>query len=97
MKTSIFLAASTVALIAVGAVAAPMIPSYIAAAVADSHRPDTDTARDVNRKPAEILAFSEVKPGDKAAAKADATKTRIRVSAMELYCQRPIEDSQSES
>jgi len=26
------------------------------------------------------------------AAKAEATKTRIRASAMELYCQRPIED-----
>ncbi len=26
------------------------------------------------------------------AAKAEATRTRIRVSAMELYCQRPVED-----
>jgi predicted methyltransferase len=65
MKTSILLAASAAAMIAAGAVAAPMIPDYISAAVADSHRPDTDTARDANRKPAEVLAFSEVKPGDK--------------------------------
>jgi predicted methyltransferase len=65
MKTAILMAASAATLIAAGAIAAPMIPDYVAAAVADSHRPDVDTARDVNRKPAEILAFSEVKPGDK--------------------------------
>jgi predicted methyltransferase len=33
--------------------------------VADNHRPDADTKRDAARKPAEILAFSEIKPGDK--------------------------------
>jgi predicted methyltransferase len=36
----------------------------IAAAVADTSRPTTDTARDVDRKPAETLAFSDVKPGN---------------------------------
>lgn len=36
----------------------------IAAAVADSARPEADTARDVNRKPAEVIAFAGVKPGD---------------------------------
>ena len=35
----------------------------IAAAVADPARPATDTATDVNRKPAETLAFAGVKPG----------------------------------
>jgi len=39
-------------------------PKYIAAAVADSARPSTDTERDANRKPAETLAFAGVKPGD---------------------------------
>jgi predicted methyltransferase len=39
----------------------------IAAAVADPARPDTDTTRDTNRKPAETLAFVGVKPGDKVA------------------------------
>jgi predicted methyltransferase len=39
----------------------------IAAAVADSGRPATDTARDATRKPAEIVAFAKVKPGDKVA------------------------------
>jgi predicted methyltransferase len=39
----------------------------IAEAVADSSRPASDTARDVNRKPLETLAFAGVKPGDKIA------------------------------
>jgi predicted methyltransferase len=39
----------------------------ISAAVADSLRPAADTARDVHRKPAEIVAFAGVKPGDKVA------------------------------
>lgn len=36
----------------------------IAAAVADPQRPAEDRARDVNRKPAEIVEFAGVKPGD---------------------------------
>ena len=36
----------------------------IAVAVADSTRPATDVARDVNRKPAATLDFAGVKPGD---------------------------------
>ncbi len=47
--------------------AAPKIPSYIAAAVADSGRPAADKQRDALRKPAETLAFAGVKPGDKVA------------------------------
>ncbi|MGH8220339.1 MAG: class I SAM-dependent methyltransferase [Steroidobacteraceae bacterium] len=43
------------------------MPSDITAAVKDSGRPETDTKRDVNRKPAEALAFAGVKPGDKVA------------------------------
>jgi predicted methyltransferase len=39
----------------------------VAEAVADSSRPASDTARDVNRKPLETLAFTGVKPGDKIA------------------------------
>lgn len=35
----------------------------IAAAVADSRRPEADTARDALRKPAEIVAFAGVHPG----------------------------------
>jgi predicted methyltransferase len=44
--------------------AAPPIPAYITAAVADSARPAEDTQRDADRKPAETLAFAGVKPGD---------------------------------
>ena len=47
-----------------GAVAQPA-PRYVAAAVADSGRPAEDTARDGVRKPAEVVAFAGVKPGDK--------------------------------
>src|ERR1700675_2569579 len=54
--------AATVMLTATGAGAAP-IPDNIAAAVADSSRPEADKVRDANRKPAETLAFTGVKPG----------------------------------
>ncbi len=46
---------------------APDAAAAIAAAVADSVRPDADKARDAARKPAEIVAFAGVKPGDKVA------------------------------
>lgn len=54
------------AVVATGAtvVAAITIPDYIKTAVASS-RPERDTQRDVNRKPADVLAFAGVKPGDK--------------------------------
>ena len=39
----------------------------LAAAVADSSRPDSDTARDADRKPEQTLAFSGIKPGDQVA------------------------------
>ncbi len=44
--------------------AAPSIPAYITAAVADSARPAEDKQRDTERKPAGTLAFAGVKPGD---------------------------------
>jgi predicted methyltransferase len=43
---------------------AASVPSNITAAVADSSRPDADKQRDANRKPAETLAFTGVKPGE---------------------------------
>jgi predicted methyltransferase len=39
------------------------IPANIVSAVADAGRPDADRERDANRKPAEVLAFTGVKPG----------------------------------
>jgi len=45
----------------------PPPPAYITAAIADQARPATDTASDQDRKPAELLAFTGIKPGDKVA------------------------------
>ncbi len=42
----------------------PAIPDFIAAAVADAHRPDTDRQHDANRKPAQTLALAGVRPGE---------------------------------
>jgi len=64
-------AASTVALAAIAmplrAVAEDAIPPYIAAAVADPTRPQADRQRDADRKPAEVVAFAGIRPGDKVA------------------------------
>ncbi len=38
-------------------------PAYIASAVADPARPAVDVARDPFRKPAEMMVFADVKPG----------------------------------
>jgi predicted methyltransferase len=46
---------------------APVASNAILAAVADALRPATDTARDVDRKPTETLAFAGVRRGDKVA------------------------------
>jgi predicted methyltransferase len=46
---------------------AASIPDNISAAVADANRPDADKQRDANRKPAETLAFTGVKPGEQVA------------------------------
>ncbi len=48
-----------------GVILAAPAPAYIAQAVANPARPAADTARDPERKPADVLAFAGVKPGDK--------------------------------
>jgi predicted methyltransferase len=55
------------ALLVAQAVGAGTTPAYISTAVADPGRPDTDRERDVGRKPAEVVAFAGIKPGDKVA------------------------------
>jgi predicted methyltransferase len=62
-RATVFLAG--VALVASAAVssAAPAVTPQMKAAVADPTRPAADTARDANRKPAEMLAFAGVTPG----------------------------------
>src|SRR4051794_12664468 len=49
---------------ALGPASAQNIPAYITAAVNSADRPAADKMRDADRKPAESLAFSTVKPGD---------------------------------
>jgi predicted methyltransferase len=60
-------AALAVLAIGTAGVAMAAVPAHIAAALADKTRPAADTARDAARKPAELLAFAEVKPGQKVA------------------------------
>jgi predicted methyltransferase len=45
----------------------PDVSAALAAAVADSSRPDSDTSRDADRKPEQTLAFSGIRPGDQVA------------------------------
>jgi len=45
----------------------PNVSAALAAAVADSSRPDSDTTRDAERKPEQTLAFSGLEPGDRVA------------------------------
>lgn len=45
----------------------PDVSAALAAAVADSARPDSDATRDADRKPEQTLAFSGIKPGDQVA------------------------------
>ena len=69
MRKTVALAV-TIALASSGLAAgalAQKVGGAIAAAVADPARPATDTARDAARKPAQIVAFAGVKPGDKVA------------------------------
>ena len=64
IRWSPMLAASFVTLaIAANTGVAHATPSYINAAVNDASRPDADKARDADRKPGEMLAFSGLKPG----------------------------------
>jgi predicted methyltransferase len=56
-----------VALIAPPAWSQEAIPAYIAQAVASPLRSPKDVARDPGQKPAEVLAFAGVKPGDRIA------------------------------
>jgi predicted methyltransferase len=58
-----FLAGATIAVSAMAAMAAPVVTAKMKAAVADAARPAEDTARDQNRKPAEMLAFAGITPG----------------------------------
>jgi predicted methyltransferase len=49
------------------AIAAETVPSALRATLKDTARPKADTDRDALRKPAELMAFAGIKPGDKVA------------------------------
>ncbi|HEX4096224.1 MAG TPA: methyltransferase [Caulobacteraceae bacterium] len=66
MRKLILAAASgAVVLVGAGLAIAADIPAYVSAAVADAARPDADRMRDPERKPAEVLTFAGVHPGEK--------------------------------
>lgn len=68
MKSLDFAALALPVLLLATAPAAAQPPSpVIAAAVASPDRPAADSARDADRKPAELLAWAGIKPGDKIA------------------------------
>jgi predicted methyltransferase len=64
MKTLLVAACMVAGLGVAAAVAAPAVPAYVTAAVADKGR-DADRDADARRHPGELIAFSGVKPGDK--------------------------------
>ncbi|HVU21057.1 MAG TPA: hypothetical protein VHE09_10025 [Rhizomicrobium sp.] len=59
------IAVTAAAALSISATAFAATPDPIAKAVADTSRPQSDHDADAVRKPAETLAFSGVKPGDK--------------------------------
>jgi predicted methyltransferase len=64
MKRNLMLAAATAVLIVSASAPAFAKPSaVIEAAVADKARPEADTKRDAARKPADMLDFAGIKPG----------------------------------
>jgi len=63
MKTSHFLAAAALIALSAGAALAADVPAYIQTAISDPARPESDTSRDPNRHPGELLAFAGIKPG----------------------------------
>ena len=62
-RATLFLAGTALILSAATAAAAPAVTAKMKAAVADTVRPAADTARDENRKPAEMMAFAGITPG----------------------------------
>lgn len=68
MTSKHLLAAAAVIALSAGAFQVQAAPSAaIQAAVADKGRPEADVKRDADRKPAEMLDFAGVKPGQKVA------------------------------
>jgi predicted methyltransferase len=62
MKSKLMLGAMLALTLSTGAAYAKPSPAMVAA-VADKGRPEADTKRDADRKPAEMLEFAGIKPG----------------------------------
>lgn len=62
MKSKLMLGAMLALTLSTGAAYAKPTPAMVAA-VADKGRPEADTKRDADRKPAEMLEFAGIKPG----------------------------------
>jgi predicted methyltransferase len=67
MSRIVLAAAAAALLMSTAPVFAQAVPAEISASVADAGRPQADKDRDALRHPAELLAFSGVKRGDKVA------------------------------
>ncbi|HLY07110.1 MAG TPA: hypothetical protein VKR31_15300 [Rhizomicrobium sp.] len=65
MNTRALIAAIAIVLTVFGiSAASAAVPDYIAKAVADPSRPADDRKLDGDRKPADVLAYADVKPGE---------------------------------
>jgi predicted methyltransferase len=67
MARNLMISMLAAAAIAGAGMAAAAVPANLTAALADKSRPATDKERDAARKPAELLAFAGVKPGQQVA------------------------------
>ena len=67
MARNLWVSVLAAAAIAGAGVAMAAVPANLTAALGDKARPPADSSRDMARKPAELLAFGEVKPGQKVA------------------------------
>jgi predicted methyltransferase len=69
VAAAVLLSYATPALTGEAAITAPApvasVPANIAGAITDTNRPQADVDLDMRRKPAEMLTFAGVKPGDK--------------------------------
>lgn len=63
MRRAFLLAMGTMLMAGTAALAADKSPA-VEAALADAHRPAAEKARDAERKPAEMVAFAGIEPGD---------------------------------
>ncbi|HEV7385526.1 MAG TPA: methyltransferase [Phenylobacterium sp.] len=67
MARNLWVSVLAAAAIAGAGVAMAAVPANLTAALGDTKRPPADSSRDMARKPAELLALGEVKPGQKVA------------------------------